>query len=1072
MDYSSQLELASAILAEKSAGAKVQAKTTSLSAFDSNDSLPLQSIGKSMNDMNSSNNSNSISRKESKASLDVISEEIEYTPQVNLDVTDTVEVGETHETTLQSDLDHNIKLSPHYVDSSGLEWNEAVQHYRMNLVPQDDSTPPLPPNSGSDDEQELQRILAKPTTEIDNIIADADSSISSLDVIPSTDLSATSPIPGIYPSQPISAFDALGELEHENPRASLVQSESDNSSSVEGGSESCSIKDSSQNPSNELRSNTPTTAESTPPNSTLNLYDMQQLSNRLSSSQQESGVTSGSGSGSSSSLSESGRTSSLSYNPYVTVPGLTGLQNMGNTCYQNTILQCLSKTVPLIEYILSLGYLSDINRDNPLGSKGVFISAFAEVINQIYGESPYYTPSDFKTTVDKLSCTFDGNDQQDVLDFLEFCLDKLHEDLNRILKRPYKEIGDYDDSIPDEVHSRNQWDYFKSREDSIIIDHFQGQYKSTLRCLQCDKVSKTFDPFRVLSVPLPEEPEVYQFIMIYVNGSMIRYEAQVPQNATGAYLKQLILDYSEPKLSAEELIVTCADDLSLSVIDDADIISRTTRGNSILAYQILPQYVKIVVSHYFHRGNGDWCGQLIPMVLSIQPGRVEKFSHLYRHVYRRLKAIISFEEIDDTASQEPAFFIYPENDVRHDYLPLTEYDPPETEPRPRQINWDEKVALLDGQEFFVIWKPEVASKMIPLREKVIDGNPSVLSRQPIIPADGLNLNHCLQLFAKEEVLEGDEAWYCPRCKSPQNAKKQLSITRLPNILVINLKRFAVMNGMYGYPIRQKLETSISFPLKDLDMSEYVENFEGKNEDCIYDLYAVANHWGSIYGGHYTAACKYSQLFSASGKDTPNSTDSNVNLDDIWFEYDDWKVERIDNPESVVSKQAYLLFYQRRNMAKPQKQNRHRHMDLSDAELQDLTKELMRGLSIHESEMTLVANESDIAPSNVMDDAVTDETFMTLPKDDLPSVIESQPHWSSTSAHIFPDSLKSHSADLPTAAELNTVSSTLISSDSVDELLEQVKSVGSPHPLYSPPPTRRVVVNPKASVSIESLAEEA
>lgn len=195
--------------------------------------------------------------------------------------------------------------------------------------------------------------------------------------------------------------------------------------------------------------------------------------------------------------------SSYSYREPSSKPGLCGLSNLGNTCFMNSALQCLSNTPPLTEYFLTDDYKEEINKENPLGMKGEIAMAYAELIRQIWsGEHSYVAPRMFKTQVGRFAPQFSGYQQQDSQELLAFLLDGLHEDLNRVKKKPYLELKDAD-GRPDSVVAKEAWDNHLRRNNSIIVDIFHGLFKSTLVCPECAKVSVTFDPFCYLTLPLP-----------------------------------------------------------------------------------------------------------------------------------------------------------------------------------------------------------------------------------------------------------------------------------------------------------------------------------------------------------------------------------------------------------------------------------------------------------------------------------------------------------------------------------------------------------------------------------------
>jgi ubiquitin carboxyl-terminal hydrolase 8 len=142
---------------------------------------------------------------------------------------------------------------------------------------------------------------------------------------------------------------------------------------------------------------------------------------------------------------------------------------------------------------------------------------------------------------------------------------------------------------------------------------------------------------------------------------------------------------------------------------------------------------------------------------------------------------------------------------------------------------------------------------------------------------------CFNLYVEGEVLEGENGWYNEETKEKINIRKKIQFWSFPNILVIDFKRF---NARF-----QKNQIHISFPLDDLDLSEYIIGY--KKEMYKYELYGVCNHSGGVMGGHYTSYVK-----NANGK---------------WYHYNDTSVSEIAHIESIITPKAYVLFYRKKSV---------------------------------------------------------------------------------------------------------------------------------------------------------------
>ncbi|XP_076469575.1 ubiquitin carboxyl-terminal hydrolase 4-like [Babylonia areolata] len=213
-------------------------------------------------------------------------------------------------------------------------------------------------------------------------------------------------------------------------------------------------------------------------------------------------------------------------------PGLCGLSNLGNTCFMNSALQCMSNVPGLTSYMLSGQWEKELNKENPLGMRGEIAISFAELIREMWsGMRNYTVPRNFKVAVGRFAPQFSGYQQQDSQELMAFLLDGLHEDLNRIRKKPYIELKDAS-GREDALVAREAWENYKKRNDSIIVDTFHGLLKSTVECPDCHKISVTFDPFCYLSLPMPvkkeRQLEVF-WVMASPTAKPVQYKVTVPK---------------------------------------------------------------------------------------------------------------------------------------------------------------------------------------------------------------------------------------------------------------------------------------------------------------------------------------------------------------------------------------------------------------------------------------------------------------------------------------------------------------------------------------------------------------
>ena len=573
---------------------------------------------------------------------------------------------------------------------------------------------------------------------------------------------------------------------------------------------------------------------------------------------------------------------------------IVGLLNLGNTCFINSTLQCLFNTYDLSQYFLQNIYKKEINIQNKQGYKGEIAEAFANLLFKVKTSTiQRINPIDFLKIFFNKNKSLNLRNQQDAQEFLSILLDCLHEDLNRITKKPYVLLEEQKDTESDSEASRRFWNLYKKRENSIIVDLFHGQFKSKITCSTCNRSSITYDPFIFLGLPIPQQ----------LNQEIIKFYFGNRWNCFGFEMneKSTILDLKKKGVEFMNMTGYCTNKslydlyniIELVLFDKNKIIKNIyNESNQItdeeLLYNLLNKDKSLEIVLYEKKLDKDYFNvYFYPIIgdtydsssypISISSNKEMTLSKIIEE--NRLKIYKLYSNINDNENIKIGllhkknngwiYFLRNKFDS-NEYCPICN----NKEENFCEINKNVKIGIILNK----------LKRYNPILF-VIGCNKKKLLKYQQIPEklnNGLfSLDDCLKLFCEEELLNSDNMWYCTKCGKHRAAKKQIRLFKLPRYLIIQLKKFQNSSG-FLYSSNDKKDSFIKYPLNNLDLSNFIENNEDINKK--YELYAVIQHHGEINQGHYTAICK---------------------INDMWVLYNDSILSKINNP---ITNDAYLLFY--------------------------------------------------------------------------------------------------------------------------------------------------------------------
>ena len=222
--------------------------------------------------------------------------------------------------------------------------------------------------------------------------------------------------------------------------------------------------------------------------------------------------------------------------------GLTSLANLGNTCFMNAALQCLSHTYELNEFLSEMNEKGKYKYKEKLHKipEALVLVEWDTLRQMMWSENCTISPGGFLASVQKVArikqkTIFTGFAQNDLPEFLHFMIDCFHTALRREVIMNIKGTAKNDiDNLA--IKSFRMMKNMYKKEYSEILTMFFGISVSTLTSLKGIEYTVNPEPFFMIELPIPEIKatlSIYDCLNVYTENELLTDDNKYLNEKTG-----------------------------------------------------------------------------------------------------------------------------------------------------------------------------------------------------------------------------------------------------------------------------------------------------------------------------------------------------------------------------------------------------------------------------------------------------------------------------------------------------------------------------------------------------------